>query len=200
MSEKTDELQAAAKRALTNEPFMEHMVEFLDGDSRRKRQKAASILDMAAHMEPDKLQPYIGDLIDALDRPEAQTRWESLEALAMLVKVDSRACDRALDGAEAALFDEDNGLLHLGAVRFLCALGATTEKRSEKVWPLLDEAIQCYHGDPEFQEMLVAVTDFSAGKLAPEVKEQLKMRMSFDAENGKGALKARASQIVANLE
>lgn len=200
MSEKTQELHAAAERALTNQDFMDQMVEYLHDSSRRKRQKAASILDMAAHIDATKLQPYIGDLIDALDQPEGQTRWESLEALAVLVNVDSRACDRALDGAEAALFDEDNGLLRLAAVRFLCSLGATTEKRSQKVWPLLDEAIQCYHGDPEFQEMLVAVTDFAAGKIAPDVKEQLKMRMTFDAENGKGALKARASQIVANLE
>lgn len=200
MSEKSNEIQEAARQSLADPSFMEKMVDYLSDKSRRKRQNAASILNAAAHIDAQKLQPYIGNFIDCLDLKEAQTRWESLEALAVLVSVDSRACDRALDGAEVALFDEDNGLLRLAAVRFLCALGATTEKRSEKVWPLLDEAIQCYHGDPEFQEMLVAVTDFSAGKIASEVKEQLKLRMTFDAENGKGALKARASQIVANLQ
>jgi hypothetical protein len=199
LSEKTEELREAAHTALKNPVMLAKIAEALKGSSRRARQRAANVLAIAAHMQPEKLEPYIGDMVDALNRPEAQTRWECLEALVMMVPIDSRQCDRAFDGAEAALFDEDNGLLRLGAVRFLAKLGATTEKRSEKVWPLLDEAIQCYHGDPEFQEMLAAIIEFSEGKLANQVKEQLKDRMTFDAENGKGALKARASQIVENL-
>ncbi len=47
--------------------------------------------------------------------------------------------------------------------------------------------------------MLVAVIDFSAGKLAPSVAEELAARMKFDAENGKGTLKKRATQIEENL-
>ena len=85
-------------------------------------------------------------------------------------------------------------------MRFLCRLGATTEKRSEKVWSLIDEGIQCYHGDLEFQDMLIAVIDFSQGKLAPEVKAALADRMRFDATNGRGMLKKRAIQIVENCE
>lgn len=199
MSEKTEEIREAAHQALLKPNVMAGAVEELKGPSRRNRQKAANIMAVAAHMKPEKLEPYIGDLVDALNRPEAQTRWECLEALVMMVPIDSRACDRAFDGAETALFDEDNGLLRLAAVRFLCKLGATTEKRCDKVWPLLDEAIQCYHGDQEFHEMLVAIEEFSKGKLSATAKQDLKDRMTFDAENGKGALKARASQIVANL-
>ena len=67
------------------------------------------------------------------------------------------------------------------------------------MWPLIDECIQCYHGDLEFQDMLIAVVDFSAGKLSSQVKEELAARMKFDAENGKGMLKKRASQIEENL-
>jgi len=71
--------------------------------------------------------------------------------------------------------------------------------RSEKVWPLLDEAIQCYHGDYEYQDMLIALIGFSEGKIAPSVKEGLKERMAFDAEKSKGALKRRSQQIIDNL-
>ena len=106
---------------------------------------------------------------------------------------------KAIPGAEAALFDEDSGPLRLAAMRFLCKLGATTEKRSEKVWPLIDEGIQCYHGDLEFQDMLLAVIDFSQGKLDGSVKSALADRMRFDAENGKGMLKRRAAQIIENV-
>lgn len=146
------------------------------------------------------LVPHGSAFVDALNRPEAQTRWECLDILTALVDCDSRTCDKAVPGAEAALFDEESGPVRLAAMRFLCKLGATTENRSEKVWPLIDEAIQCWHGDLEFQDMLVAVVDFSAGKLALQVKEELRDRMKFDAENGKGALKRRAQQIVENVQ
>lgn len=148
---------------------------------------------------PEKLVDHAGALVDALNRPEAQTRWECLDVLTALVDRDTRACDKAVGGAETALFDEDSGPVRLAAMRFLCALGATTENRSEKVWPLVDEAIQCYHGDLEFQDMLAAVVDFSAGKLSSDVKSDLAERMKFDAENGRGALKRRASQIIENV-
>ncbi len=68
------------------------------------------------------------------------------------------------------------------------------------MWSLIDEGIQCWHGDLEFQDMLIAVNDFSQGKLAPEVKAALAERMRFDATNGRGMLKKRAIQIVENCE
>ena len=98
-----------------------------------------------------------------------QTRWESLEVLTTLVPLASKSCDKALADAETALFDEENGFVRLAALRFLCKLGATA-MRSEKVWPLLDEAIQCYHGDYEYQDMLIALIGFSEGKIAPSVE------------------------------
>ena len=86
-----------------------------------------------------------------------------LEALTIMVDFDSRTCAKALPEAESSLFDEESGPVRLGAMRFLCKYGATTAARSEKVWPLIDEGIQCYHGDLEFNDMLVALTDFSKG-------------------------------------
>lgn len=174
-------------------------LESVVSDSRRQRQKASRVVAQAAKENPEALVPHIPTLIDALDFEEAQTRWEVLDALTALVAFDTRACEKAFIGAETALFDEDNGPVRLSAMRFLCKLGATTETRSEKVWPLIDEAIQCYHGDLEFQDMLVAIIEFSSGKLSQTVKEQLGARMSFDATNAKGALKKRASQIVENV-
>lgn len=48
--------------------------------------------------------------------------------------------------------------------------------------------------------MLLAITEFSLGALPPSVKTALAERMKFDAANAKGSLKARAVQIVANVE
>ena len=164
MSEKTQGARNIAEEAFGNERKFKQLVGALSGPSRRERQFGAAV-------------------IDALNRPEAQTRWECLDILTTMVDHDSRTCDKAVPGAETALFDEESGPVRLAAMRFLCKLGATTENRSERVWPLIDEAI-----------------DFSAGKLAPSVKKELGARMAFDASNGKGPLKRRAQQIIDNVQ
>lgn len=199
MSEKTQSTKDLAAQVLQSKDLLHTVVSALSGATRRDRQNASSVLAQIAKIDPEALVPYTNDFVDALNRPEAQTRWESLDVLTELVPLESRSCDKALPGAETALFDEDNGFVRLSALRFLCALGATTENRSQKVWPLLDEAIQCYHGDYEYQDMLSAIVLFSEGKLAPEVKQGLIDRVSFDAEHSKGSLKRRSQQIIDNL-
>ena len=199
MSTASESILAAAHEAAADKDKLEKLFENLEGSSRRTRQLSASVLAVIARENPELVADRTNAFVDALNRPEAQTRWECLDALTELVAVDSRACDKAIPGAETALFDEESGPARLAAMRFLCRLGSTTENRSEKVWPLIDEAIQCYHGDFEFQDMLVAVTGFSEGKLADAVKAALAERMAFDAEKSKGALKRRSQQIIDNL-
>lgn len=199
MRDTTIDIQETAEKAIKDKKTRIGLVENLSGASRRDRQMSASILAIVVKRDPALVAEHIGDFIDALNRPEAQTRWESLDAITSLVEVESRACEKAIPGAETALFDEDSGPVRLAAMRFLCRYGATTENRSEKVWPLIDEAIQCYHGDLEFADMLNAVIEFSSGKLSASVKEELIERMKFDAENAKGSLKRRAQQMIDNV-
>ena len=116
-----------------------------------------------------------------------------------LCDVDASLCIDAIDGAENALFDEESGPLHLAAMRFLCKFGAISEQNSERVWPLIDEGIQCWHGDLEFQDMLNSLVDFSTGHLSEPVKSELAERMLFDSKNGRGALRRKATTIVENL-
>lgn len=200
MKTQTPEEKKQVEEAIANPAVLNELIEALSGGSRRGRQQAAKVIAAVAAANSEILVPHAAALVDALERPEAQTRWECLDTLAQLVPLDGRTCEKAVPGAETALFDEDSGPLRLAAMRFLCRLGATTEKRSEKVWPLIDEGIQCWHGDLEFQDMLIAIIDFSQGKLAPEVKAALADRMRFDATNGRGMLKKRAIQIVENCE
>ena len=199
MSAETPEDVQRSVEAVANPEVLKGLIEALSDGSRRGRQQAAKVIAGVAAVNAELLVPYASDLVDALERPEAQTRWECLDALTQMVPLDAKACEKAVLGAEAALFDEDSGPLRLAAMRFLSKLGATTEARSTKVWSLIDEGIQCCHGDLEFQDMLLAVIDFSAGKLDPSVKEALAERMRFDATNGKGMLKRRASQILENV-
>lgn len=199
MSEKTQEILEAAQSAIKNPDLLKTVAEALSGASRRARQNAAAVLSEVARENVDLVIPYENDLIDALNRPEARTRWECLDALTLLVDKDSRACDKAISDVEISLFDEESGPVRLAAMRFLCKIGSTTEARSEKTWPLIDEAIQCYHGDLEFGDMLVAVVEYSQGKLSEKVRRELGERMAFDASNSKGSLRRRAQQILDNV-
>lgn len=172
------------------------VIEDLAGRSRRKRQLSARVVLLLAEREADLLVPYLPDLIDALSHPEAQTRWEILDALSLMVDGHAKDIAEAFDGAETALFDELSSTLRLSAFRFLCVWGATALDCSQKVWPILDEAIQCYHGDPEYREMLGFLHEFAQGQIDATVASELAGRLQFDAENGKGSyLKARSSEI-----
>ena len=199
MSDRNETIRNLADEALADKKRLAGLVNSLSASARLERQQAASALYLVAKAEPEKLTSYIDEFIDALKRPEAQTRWESLEVLSLLIPYDARSCGKALAEAEAALFDEDSGPVRLAAMRFLCTLGATTANRSDKVWPLIDEGIQCYHGDLEFNDMLQALLDFAGGKLSDDVRKSFAERMSFDATNGKGGLQKKARQIVERI-
>lgn len=172
------------------------LIEDLSSSSRRSRQMAARVVNLFAQREPALLVPYIEQLIDALYRPEAQTRWEILDALTLLAPDNAKECGVAYEGAEAALFDEISAPLRLSAFRFLTVWGATERRRSEKVWPIVDEAIQCYHGDLEYRDMLALLFTFAHGQISGSVAAELAGRLHFDAENGKGSyLRVRSREI-----
>lgn len=60
------------------------LIDDLSSSSRRTRQLAARVVNLLAQREPEMLVPFIEQLVDALYRPEAQTRWEVLDALTLL--------------------------------------------------------------------------------------------------------------------
>ena len=192
----TEEERAQLEAVEQSNEALAALIEDLSSSSRRRRQFAARVVALLAASDAALLAPYIGDLIDALYRPEAQTRWEVLDALTLLVPDHAKEIGAAFEGAEAALFDELSSTLRLSAFNLLCAWGSSERGRSKRVWPILDEAIQCYHGDLEYRDMLGSLYAFANGKISGEVAEELAGRLAFDAQNGKGAyLKARSREI-----
>ncbi len=124
-----------AEAALTDSKLLASVVDALAGEDRRSRQVAASVVHAGRPEQPALLKDYAPQLADALHRPESQTRWEVLGTFEVLVPVDARLVDKALPAVETALHDEESGVVRLAAFRLLCAYGATTARRSEKVWP-----------------------------------------------------------------
>lgn len=169
----------------------------LEHGSRRVRQEVAHDIAELAASEPERLMDHIPSLVDALYRPEAQTRWEILKALTSLVHLDSRKVGSAFEAAENSLFDDTSAPVRLASFLFLVELGCATKRQAEKVWPLLDEAIQCYHGDAEYRDMLQGLQKFVRADLSKKVKEALADRCAFDAENSRGFIKTYSQDIVA---
>ncbi len=194
--EMNDEERAQLELVEKDSSALDALVEDLSSASRRKRQFAARVVALLAAQDAELLAPHIDALIDALYRPEAQTRWEVLDALTCLVPEHAKEVGAAFEGAEAALFDELSSTLRFSAFNLLVTWGASERGRSRKVWPILDEAIQCYHGDLEYRDMLACLHTFAEGKIAGEVAEELAGRLQFDAQSGKGAfIKSRSAEI-----
>lgn len=77
----TDEELAQLQLAEENENAVDRLVQELGCPTRRIRQFAARVLHLLAERDPQRVVPCVPALIEALDRPEAQTRWEALDAL-----------------------------------------------------------------------------------------------------------------------
>ena len=175
------------------------LIAALGGRDRKARQSSAHMVAQVAKAAPAAVVPFADEVAAAVGRPEAQTRWEALDALTSVAAVDPEAASKGFEGAEDCLYDEESGLVRLTAFRYFAALGSSSPSWSAKAWPLIDEAVQCYHGDPEFDDMLDALYAFAQSDLDEGVRAALAERMSFDARNGRGSVAVRARQIVEAL-
>lgn len=183
---------------------IEHMLEVRDeyvgqlaSNSRRERQEAAHEIAALALQNPEVVSEISEELIEALSLPEAQTRWECLDALSIIALRDPDLVLGGFEGAENALFDEGSAAVRLSAFRFLSRYGMGAPDRSRTAWTLMSEAVQCYHGDPEYREMLVCLLDFAHGDIDDSVRESLVDRMGFDAKNGRGVIRRYSTAICA---
>ena len=174
-----NERDAAALKAL---------IAALGGRDRKARQSSAHMVAQIAKAAPAAVAPFADEVAAAVGRPEAQTRWEALDALTSVAAVDPEAASKGFEGAEDCLYDEESGLVRLTAFRYFAALGSSSPSWSAKAWPLIDEAV-----------MLDALYAFAQSDLDEGVRAALAERMGFDARNGRGSVAVRARQIVEAL-
>ncbi len=179
---------------------LDRLIDELSGAVRRTRQEASHTICTMLRENPEAAagqEARLAEaLIDALFRPEAQTRWEALDALRELAATSPELVGDAYEGAEASLFDEGNARVRIAAFCLLCRMAAKSAEASDKVWPLLDEAIQCYHGDTGYRDMLAGLLELAEGDASDATKQALCERISFDAENGRGYVRDRSKQIL----
>ncbi|MGI6755024.1 MAG: hypothetical protein ACOX4F_03270 [Atopobiaceae bacterium] len=185
----------ASARSATPEESRDALLALLASAKRRDRQDASHQLVEMSKEHPELLLERVEDIEEALYRPEAQTRWECLDVLATLAEVDPARVVDGFDGAETSLFDEISASVRLSAFRFIARVGASSPELSLRAWPLLDEAVQCFHGDPEYRDMLFALLEFAKGSISEEAKSAVAARVAFDAQKGSGYIKVISRQI-----
>lgn len=199
----TDEELAQLQLAEENENAVDRLVQELGCPTRRIRQFAARVLHLLAERDPQRVVPCVPALIEALDRPEAQTRWEVLDALTALATTCPEQLGDAFEGAETALFDEISSTLRYAAFRLLCVWGATSVERSREAWPILDEAIQCYHGDLEYRDMLGCLYEFARARSTPRLPRSLRCALSSMPRTVRAAIsrpvRARFAKCLLNV-
>lgn len=173
----------------------EALIKMLKGTNRKLRQESSRTLAEVARHDVTMLLDKVDVFIEALSLPEAQTRWECLDVLSEVAKEKPEAVLDAFAGAEESLFDDGSASARLAAFRFLTRYGSIDPACATRAWPLISEAVQCYHGDPEYREMLICLKDFARGNLGEDVKKQLVDRMEFDATTGRGFMRAYSTEI-----
>ncbi len=187
----SEEVQAAMRTKKARKQLVKGLAE----ERKVQRAQAGKLVHELACQDPELLLDHFDDLIDALDRPEPQTRWEVLGALEEIAHRYSRLLDKAVIPATGSLHDPDSGVVRTAAFRFLATYGSTSKRRAEKVWPLLDEAIRIYHGDQEYPGMLAGLAVFADGRANEDVKEEVALLIEPDASHPKAAIGRRARQV-----
>ena len=161
---------------------------------RKPHRPSRSIADKDASV----LLPFADDIASGLTKPEAQTRWEVLHALDQMGKAGQRYDEDVLVAAEDSPLRRDQRIRARGGLPLFCGYGSASTDNLEGGRTQIDEAIQCYHGNPEFTDMPHAARRLCRGKhLACHELRALAQRMKFDSENASGTLRMRSEQIVA---
>lgn len=194
------DIEPLVEYAMKDDAALAGYVNQIVDSSRHKRQVASTVVYEVACRDLDRVECHAKEILDGLNRPECQTRCEVLKTLTLFVDKHAKEAMKSIEAAETALFDENSGPLRLSAYEYLCKLGATSEARSREIWPLIDEATQCFHGDVEFNDMLIALVAFSCGKIDTEVAKELADLMKFDSENATGNLKAKSNEVISNCK
>ena len=78
MAERSEEVKEITEEVLAGKTDVAEVVTRLAEGARRERQVAAAALYQVAKEKPEMLVDHIDEIVDALNRPEAQTRWECL--------------------------------------------------------------------------------------------------------------------------
>ena len=193
--ETAEELSPEAQAVLKSKKATNQLVSRLSSDKKSERTAAAKTVHEVSVASPESVQPHVDAMVAALDHAEPQTRWEILGALEEVARSSPKLLDKAVVPATACLHDTSSSVVRIAAFRMLAQYGGTSKRRAEQVWPLLDEALRCYHGDSEYPGMLAGLVLMVDGRAPAEVKQEAADLVEPDASHPRAAISRRARQV-----
>jgi hypothetical protein len=160
--------------------------------TRNVRAGAAKIIEQVAMNAPEKVVPYLRNLVPALSQPEPQTRWMIIHTFGYCAVL---APDQAADVftyAKEYLAADSGACLWGATIKFLGLFGATSFENAVKAFSLLDQALVDL--PKQSSQILDAIT-----RLLPVANEDLKLKISQSAisqSDSSSASTARAAKKI----
>ncbi len=193
--ETAEGLSPEAQAALKSKKATGQLMARLSSDKKADRAAAAKTVHEVSCASPEAVQPHVDAMVAALEHSEPQTRWELLGALEEVACSSPKLLDKAVVPATACLHDTGSSVVRVAAFRMLAQYGGSSKRRAEQVWPLLDEALRCYHGDSEYPGMLAGLVLMVDGRAPDAVKQEAADLVEPDASHPRAAISRRARQV-----
>jgi hypothetical protein len=132
----------AAQVLAGDQPILVEAVGLLAYPDKNVRSGAAKIVEQVAETRPEWVAPYTRPLLDALEMPEAQTRWMAIHTLGLCASIEPAAAGLALPKAQEFILADSGVCLWDRTIVYLGYLGATSPGNLERVMPLLENALE----------------------------------------------------------
>lgn len=189
------EVEEAVSEALATKAALTEVVRALAQENRALRQHAAEVVLGVALKEPKKLMPFTAEILDSLERPESMTRYNILQAIDELQKLDKDLIVESIDIIEEHLYDPSSANVRGSAFSVIANYGAVSGERSEQVWPMLEGALRVLHGKAELPNIISHLIIMLEGEATPIVHQNAADIFKYDCKSNDLGLRKRARYI-----
>jgi len=189
--------KSLAQRALAGDiATLEEAVLLLAHEDKNVRAGAAKIVEQVAMKKPEMVAGYLPQLMAALNVPEPQTRWMAIHTLGMCATLDPDGAMEALPKAQEFLEQASGACLWGATIKYLGYVGATSEENAQRVFPLLEQALEEIPKQTKsVLEGFLRLLDQADG----EMREQMGRYAGIGAQDEKPSVRAAARKLVRRL-
>jgi hypothetical protein len=132
-----------ALQASTDSSILVELAKYFFHDNKKVRAAVTGTFAELSMKHPDMAIPYIDKLIKAIDFPEPQTKWESIQTLGNIAVKDPTLIEVAIPQI-CEFVNSKSVCVHCGAVGALGQIGEKTEEYALQVLPYVEHALEIY--------------------------------------------------------
>jgi uncharacterized protein YndB with AHSA1/START domain len=128
--------------AAGNTGTLQDAIKHLTSGEKEQRVNAARLIQRVAATYPQRVAPFLLQLLPALDLPEAQTRWMIMHALRLCAAHNPDDALAALPKAQQIIRAKSGITLWNATVVYLGYMGATSAENAARVLSLIEQALR----------------------------------------------------------